>query len=120
MSVFTEAELAFLRSERMLARIATVGRDGMPHLAAVGWSLADGDTAVKVGGINFAATKKFRDVARTGKAAIIIDVVEAPWRPRGVEVRGAAEAVDGPEPHILIRPTRIVSWGFDGAGAHDV
>ena len=38
MSAFTDAELAFLIGERRLARLATVGRDGTPHVVPVGWS----------------------------------------------------------------------------------
>ena len=38
-SVFSEAELAYLEGGRRLARIATVGRDGTPHVVPVGmWS----------------------------------------------------------------------------------
>lgn len=38
-SVFSEAELAYLQGERRLARIATVGPDGTPHVVPVGmWS----------------------------------------------------------------------------------
>ena len=113
MSVFTAAELDYLTGERRLGRIATVAADGMPHIAPVGWHLdLDTDTVV-VTGREFAATKKFRDVAATGRAAIVIDDVLPPWRPRGVEIRGWGEAVDGPEPHIRIHPVRIVSWGLE-------
>jgi pyridoxamine 5'-phosphate oxidase family protein len=117
MTVFTEAELDYLRSNRLLGRLATVGPDGMPHVAPVGWGLdADADH-VEISGHHFAATKKFRDVARTGRAAIVIDDVPPPWQPRGVEIRGVAEAIDGDQPKIRIRPTRIVSWGLAG-GRH--
>jgi hypothetical protein len=34
-SIFTDAELRYL-SERRLGRIATVGKDGTPHVAPVG------------------------------------------------------------------------------------
>lgn len=112
-SVFTAAELNYLTGERRLARIATVGSDGMPHIAPVGWHLDPDTDAVVVTGHDFAATKKFRDVAATGRAAIVIDDVLPPWRPRGVEIRGRAEAVEGPEPHIRITPVRIVSWGLE-------
>jgi pyridoxamine 5'-phosphate oxidase family protein len=121
MSVFTPAEVDFLRTQRLLGRLATVGADGTPHVAPVGWSLDEDATAIEVGGRDLAATKKFRDVARSGRAAIVIDDVLPPWRPRGIEIRGAAEAVRDPVPHIPIRPGRIVSWGFDGAtGARSV
>ena len=39
MTVFTEAELNYLRTQRLLGRLATVGPDGMPHIAPVGWRL---------------------------------------------------------------------------------
>ena len=114
MSVFTEAELNYLRGERRLGRLATVGPDGMPHIAPVGWRLDADAEMIVITGRDFAATKKFRDVANTGRAAIVVDDVLPPWQPRGVEVRGRAMAIDGPEPQIQIQPTRIVSWGLDG------
>jgi len=115
MSRFTPEELAYLRGERRLAHIATVGRDGTPHVVPVGWAYnADLDT-VDVGGHDFAATKKYRDVARSGRAAIVIDDVLPPWRPRGIEVRGRAEALPEPQPAIRIHPERIVSWGLETA-----
>lgn len=113
MSVFTEAELAYLQGERRLGRVATVGADGTPHVTPVGWSLGPDARFVLVTGIDFAATKKFRDVARTGRAAIVIDDVVPPWHPRGIEVRGRAETFADPEPHIRIYPERIVGWGLD-------
>ena len=117
MTVYTEAELAYLRGERRLAHVATVGKDGTPHVTPVGmWSVDPDSGVVEVTGHSFAATKKFRDVARSGRAAIVVDDVLPPWRPRGIEVRGRAAAVDGPRPSIRIRPTRIVAWGLDDTG----
>jgi pyridoxamine 5'-phosphate oxidase family protein len=118
MARFSEAERAYL-TERRLARLATVGKDGMPHIAPVGmWRLAaDGDD-IDVTGRDFAASKKFRDVAATGRAALVVDDVAStdPWRPRGVEIRGTAEALSDPEPRIRIHPRRVVSWGLaDGS-----
>ena len=106
----TASEVAFLRSARLLGRLATVGPDGIPHVTPVGWSLRD-DGTIEVGGRNFARTKKFRDVARTGRAAIVIDEVLPPWRPRGVEIRGQAEAL-ADLGVIRIHPSRVVSWGL--------
>jgi pyridoxamine 5'-phosphate oxidase family protein len=113
MSVFSAAELAYLRAGRLLGRLATVGPDGLPHVAPVGWSLDAAGTVIEIGGRNFGRSKKFRDVLRTGVAALVIDDVLPPWRPRGVEVRGHAEAVEGDQPRILLRPRRIVSWGLE-------
>jgi pyridoxamine 5'-phosphate oxidase family protein len=115
MSEFTVAELAYLRGERRLGRVATVGKDGTPHVAPVGWSYNDQLGTIDVGGRQFAQTKKYRDVKRSGRAAIVIDDLASvdPWRPRGVEVRGRAEVVDDPGPMIRIHPDRVVSWGLD-------
>ncbi len=112
-SVFTDAELRYL-SESRLGRIATVGKDGTPHVAPVGWSYVPNEDAVDVGGRNFASSKKYRDVSRSGRAAIVIDDVVSvdPWKPRGIEIRGAAEVLDDP-PRIRLRPGRVVSWGLE-------
>ena len=116
-SVFSQAELDYLQSERRLARLATVSPDGTPHITPVGMWTVDPDTGViEVTGHDFAATKKFRDVARTGRAAIVVDDVLPPWRPRGVEIRGRAEAISDPEPAIRIHPERIIGWGLDNPG----
>lgn len=114
MSAFTDTELEYL-SERRLGRIATVGRDGTPHVVPVGWRYDPDRDAIEVGGHDFAATKKFRDVRRSGRAAIVIDDLAStdPWRPRGIEVRGRAEAIDGERPLVRIHPERIVSWGLE-------
>lgn len=116
MSVFSNPELAYL-AERRLARLATVGGDGAPHVTPVGmWSYNREHDSIDVTGHNFTATKKFRDVRATGRAAIVVDDLAStdPWRPRGVEVRGRAETLTEPEPCIRIHPARVVSWGLDG------
>jgi pyridoxamine 5'-phosphate oxidase family protein len=112
MGAFTDEEVAYMTGERRLGRIATVGADGMPHVVPVGWSYNRELDTIDVGGSNFAATKKFRDVARSGRAAIVIDDVVPPWQPRGIEVRGRAEALDAEPPMIRIVPDRVRSWGL--------
>jgi pyridoxamine 5'-phosphate oxidase family protein len=117
MSAFSDEELAYLLQERRLGRIATVGAEGTPHVVPVGWSYNAEHDAIDVGGHEFARTKKFRDVKRSGRAAIVVDDLEStdPWRPRGVEVRGRAEAIDGPRPLIRVRPDCVVSWGLSAS-----
>src|SRR5216683_2695841 len=92
--------------------ISTVGSDGMPHVTPVGWSLGQGGDTIEVGGHDMASSKKFRDVASTGRAALVIDEVVPPWKPRGIEVRGRAEVVMEPQPLIRIHPERVRSWGL--------
>ena len=70
---------------------------------------------IDVGGHELERTKKFRDVARSGRAAIVIDDLAStdPWVPRGIEVRGRGEAIALPTPLIRIHPERIVTWGLE-------
>ena len=116
MSVFTEAELRYLAGGRQLGRIATVGADGTPHVVPVAWIYNAARDTIDIGGSELVQTKKFRDVARTGRAAIVIDDLAStdPWHPRGVEVRGRGEAIPLPTALIRIHPERIVSWGLEG------
>jgi pyridoxamine 5'-phosphate oxidase family protein len=127
-SVFTDSELRYLKSSdlslgpagaRRLARIATVGEDGTPHVVPVGFRYDPGRDSIEVKGFDFERTKKYRDVQRTGRAAIVVDDLASvdPWRPRGIEVRGRAEALDGARPLIRIHPERIVPWGLEPGGS---
>lgn len=111
---FTAAELDYLHGAKRLARIATVGADGTPHVVPVGWSHNEELDTIDVSGHSLAQTKKYRDVIRSGRAAIVIDDLAStnPFRPRAIEVRGRAEALNTPEPVIRIHPDRIVSWGL--------
>lgn len=122
MSVFTEQERAYLQSQR-LGRLATVDPAGEPHVVPVAFRYNPELDTIDIGGRDIARSKKFRDVARTGRAAFVVDDVLPPWQARGIEVRGAAEtpATGGQEimpdfaaAVIRIRPRRIVSWGIDG------
>jgi pyridoxamine 5'-phosphate oxidase family protein len=56
---FSDQEVACLRSQR-LARLATVAPDGQPDVVPVGFEF-DG-THLYVGGLNPAATRKFRNL----------------------------------------------------------
>jgi len=129
MSVFTDAEIEYLGSQR-LGRLATVGEDGTPHVVPVAFRYNSEADTIDIGGHDFAARKKFRDVRRAGVAALVVDDVLPPWQPRAVEVRGAAITLDTggkainerfDDPIIRITPRRIVSWGLeDGYQARSV
>jgi pyridoxamine 5'-phosphate oxidase family protein len=121
MSVFTDAELAYLAEQR-LGRIATVGPDGQPHVVPTSFRYNAGHDAIDVGGMRMSQTKKFRDVQRTGRASIVIDDVLPPWQPRMIEVRGTATVLPAggkdfgeqfDDAIVRIQPTRIVSYGID-------
>ena len=81
------------------------------------WIYSAARDAIDIGGQQLEQTKKFRDVARTERAAIVIDDLAStdPWHPRGIEIRGRGEAIALPTPLIRIHPERIVSWGLTNA-----
>jgi pyridoxamine 5'-phosphate oxidase family protein len=111
----TQAELAYLHDGRRLARIATVGRDGTPHVVPTGWSHNPETNTIDITGRGLEQTKKFRDVEQNDRAAVVIDDIASvqPWRPRAVEIRGRAQALREPTPLIRIHPEHITSWGLD-------
>jgi pyridoxamine 5'-phosphate oxidase family protein len=113
MGVFTDAEVAFLTSQR-LARIATASASGQPDVSAVGFSL-EGDQIVS-GGYDITKTVRYGHLTANPRAVIVIDelVSTSPWTPRGVKVRGPVtlEQHDG-SLRIRIRPEVIWSWGIN-------
>jgi pyridoxamine 5'-phosphate oxidase family protein len=129
MSAFSDAEIDYLGSQR-LGRLATVGKDGMPHVVPVAFRYNPDADSVDIGGHDFAKRKKFRDVQKTGVAALVVDDVLPPWQPRAVEVRGEAVTLETggkaimqgfDDPIIRITPRKIVSWGLeDGFQARSV
>jgi pyridoxamine 5'-phosphate oxidase family protein len=109
MSGFTEKAVEYLRAQR-LGRLAMVGASGRPHVVPVGFRLDPELGVVDIGGRDMGRTKKFRDVAQTGRGAFVVDDVLPPWRARGMEVHGRAEVLGNES--IRIFPERIVGWGI--------
>ena len=112
MSGLNQKEVEYLGEQR-LGRLATVSASGRPHMAPVGFRVDPEPGVVDIRGRDMGRTKKFRDVAQRGRVAFVVDDVlrSAPWRARGVEVRGRA-GVLGDE-SIRIFPERIVGRGID-------
>jgi pyridoxamine 5'-phosphate oxidase family protein len=113
-------------SSQPLGRIATVGRDGRPHVVPVSFRYNPDTGTVDVGGHHVATTKKYRDVQATGHAALVVDDIVSfqPWTVRMVEVRGRAEAVPtggaglGPgfgDAFIRIHPDKVNAYGVHTA-----
>lgn len=123
MSVFTPEEINYLQNQR-LARIATVGPNGQPHVVPVGFRYNPETDTIDIGGHNFAERKKWRDVENNPRVAVVIDDIASlnPWRVRGIEIRGHVErlmsggqsVVAGFDaPMFRVTPKRIVSWGLN-------
>jgi pyridoxamine 5'-phosphate oxidase family protein len=126
MSSFTPREIAYLQSQ-LLGRLATVGANGDPHVVPVGFRYNPELDTVDIGGHGIAQSKKYRDVARTGRAAFVVDdlVSTDPWTPRMLAVRGRADALPSGGQAIMpafapelirIFPTWIGSFGINASG----
>lgn len=124
MSQFSDSELAYLRGQR-LGRLATVGPDGQPHVVPVSFRHNPQTDTIDIGGHDFAGRKKFRDVQRNPRVALVVDDIASvtPWRVRGIEIRGQAEILmtggkemgPGFDPEMFrVAPSRIISWGLEG------
>ncbi|MEV8630371.1 PPOX class F420-dependent oxidoreductase [Streptosporangium sp. NPDC051023] len=119
---FTQAELDYL-SGQLLGRLATVGSDGIPQNSPTSFSVDPETGTIDIRGLAMGTTRKFRNVRENGRVAFVVDDIAShkPWKVRGVEIRGVAEAledVDPPAPYlsrevIRIHPRRIISWGLD-------
>lgn len=113
MAVFTDAELDYLRGQR-LARLATASPTGAPDVAAVGFAV-DGGTIVS-GGYDITKTVRYGNLKGNPRAVIVIDDLAAvdPWTPRGVKVRGAATLEEHSSGlRIRIVPEVVWSWGIN-------
>lgn len=120
--ILTEAEISYL-ADQPLGRLATVSPDGTPQVKPVGFRYDPELGVIDIGGRDLAATTKFRNVAAGGRVALVVDdlVSRQPWRVRGLEIRGDAEALTDQEPFrpgmarevIRIHPRRVVSWGIE-------
>jgi PPOX class probable F420-dependent enzyme len=80
----TEEELASFWREPNLARLATLRRDGTPHLVPL-WYLHDGHALVMITGPGAA---KVRNIRRDPRVTVCIDRATPPYA--GVVVRGRA------------------------------
>lgn len=96
-----------------------MNKRGEPQVAAVGFRYNSELDTIDIGGYNMATSQKFRNIARNGLVAIVIDDVLPPWKTRSLEIRGQAEALSEGgasftqnfDPAIIrITPKRIIFW----------
>jgi len=121
MSLFTENELEYLRKQR-LGRLATVDKEGNPHVVPVGFRYNSETDTVDIGGHNIVQSKKWRDVGQHPRVAFVIDDVLPPWQPRSIEILADVELLEhggedfgkGWSPQIMrLQPVKIIAWGID-------
>ena len=118
----TDAERTYLTSQP-LARLATVDASGAPQNNPVGAFLDEETGDILIGGRALGATRKFHNVQANNRVALVVDdlVSREPWTVRGLEIRGAAVALEDVDPPmrgmsrevIRITPAWVMSWGVD-------
>ena len=123
----TQEEADYLAGQQ-LGRLATVDGTGAPQNSPVGFRYEPDTGTIAIGGRNLGRSRKFRNVQKTGVASFVVDDIVStdPWRVRGLEIRGTAEAVTDVDPGtdygsrelIRLHPRRVISWGL-GSGMHD-
>ena len=118
MSAFTDAELRYL-SNQPLGRVATSQPDGTLQVSPVGFRHNSELDTIDISGHGMATSRKYRNVVDNGRVAFVVDDLASvkPWRPRCLEIRGHAEAIDDSPvgPLVRIHPERIISFGVDEA-----
>ena len=98
---FTSGELEFLRSQR-IARLATVGPSGWPHVVPVMYSIDEaGALEFDVDGV------KLRNLSSEPRAALVVDAMGPK---RGVAIQGKAELI-APE-RARLTAVKKFSWGL--------
>lgn len=128
MSMFTEAEIEYLNSQR-IGRVATVGTSGELHVVPLRYKYnADAD-AIDLVGTDIDTSKKWRDAKATGRIAFVVDDM-GEKRPRGIEIRGTAEIHEtggeelgvkniGPA-FIRIKASHVATWGVESDDYHAI
>ena len=99
--LFSPSELEFLRSQR-IARLATVGPSGWPHVVPVMYAIGEGGAfEFDVDGV------KLRNLRGEPRAAMVVDAMGPK---RGVAFQGRAELI-GPE-RARLTAVKKFSWGL--------
>jgi pyridoxamine 5'-phosphate oxidase family protein len=128
MSDFTEAEIAYMQSQK-LGRLATINDAGEPQVTPVGVHYNAATDTIDIGGHGIASSVKYHNVRAHPIVAFVVDDVLPPWQPRGVEIRGRAEALatggkdimpNFDDAIIRITPTRIRAWGLESDGQRNI
>ena len=99
---------AFLAEGTRTGKLATVRKDGRPHVVPI-WFVLDGDDVVFTTG---AETVKGRALRRTGRAALCVDLERPPFA--YVTIEGEVEISEDLD-EMLVWATRLAAR-YEGAG----
>ncbi|AHH20456.1 putative FMN-binding protein [Nocardia nova SH22a] len=91
--VMSETEITeFLERSRIIT-LASLGRNGMPHLTAMWYGLVDGEIWFETKG----KSQKAVNLRRDPRVTVLVEAGDTYDQLRGVSIEGRAEIVDDPE-----------------------
>ena len=113
MSVFTIAELDYLKSQPLM-RFASASASGRPDVAPVVFEVDGSD--IVTAGFNITHTVRYKNIQSNPRVSVVVDDLASmnPWSPRGIKIIGTAviEESNG-SPRFRISPGVIVSWSLN-------
>jgi PPOX class probable F420-dependent enzyme len=86
----SEAEVEEFIHGRRTMNIATIGKDGRPHLVAMWYGFLDGSPAFET----YAKSQKVLNLRRDPRITCLVEEGDAYEKLRGVELIGTAEVID--------------------------
>ncbi len=113
MSIFTNAEIEYLKSQPLM-RFATSSPSGRPDIAPVVFEV-EGDDIITAG-FDITHTVRYRNLQTNPQVSVVIDDLAStnPWSPRGIKIIGSAviELKDD-APRFRIAADVIISWAIN-------
>ena len=107
----TDAEtLEFLKEGTKVLHVATIGIDGMPHLAPM-WYAMDGDRIAFRG---FTKSQKLVNLVRDPRLSVLAEEGESYAELRGLTIQGSAELVNDSDYIVAIYRKLAAKYPFFG------
>lgn len=102
-----EEQAEFLRDARKVA-LATIDKDGFPHLVAMNFIARDGAILMT----SYGKAQKVINIRRNPKVAVMLERGRRYGELRGIMIRGDCEVIDDPQ---IVRDTMRAIRGRDSA-----
>jgi PPOX class probable F420-dependent enzyme len=85
-------EVAALLAESRKVQLATISRDGTPHLVAMYYVMIDGQITFWT----YRSSQKARNLARDPRVSCLVETGEQYFDLRGVQIQGTARCIEDP------------------------
>jgi PPOX class probable F420-dependent enzyme len=113
----TDAEiLEFLSEGRKVLHVATIGKDGMPHLAPM-WYVMDGDRIVFR---SFSKSQKIVNLMRDPRLTVLAEEGDSYGELRGLSIQANAELISDPSYIVETYRNLAGKYSFFDDGPTDV